>query len=148
MTKRMINLRKNPEYLLRYYIFWTLYSIELIHSFVSSLIIKRRIRRPTEYSNMSNTRWQTNRQQCRLGGRNQKKYESLRTKQSNISLLKDTIELFVDRQRQAAVVLGVRDIAGDVQAKKRRDRWPPWPRRNQSLFYFNFQQMKWAFLHF
>ena len=32
------------------------------------------------------------------------------------------IELFVDRQRQAAVVLGVRDLAGDVKAKRRRDK--------------------------
>ena len=30
-------------------------------------------------------------------------------------------ELFVDRQRQAAVVLGERDLAGDVRAKRRRD---------------------------
>lgn len=35
---------------------------------------------------------------------------------------KETFELFVDRQRQAAVVLGVRDIAGDVQAKRRREK--------------------------
>ena len=35
---------------------------------------------------------------------------------------KETVELFVDRQRQAAVVLGVRDIAGDVQAKRRREK--------------------------
>lgn len=32
------------------------------------------------------------------------------------------IELFVDRQRQAAVVLGERDLAGDVKAKRRRDK--------------------------
>ena len=35
---------------------------------------------------------------------------------------KETVELFVDRQRQAAVVLGVRDIAGDVQDKRRREK--------------------------
>ena len=35
---------------------------------------------------------------------------------------KETVELFVDRQRQAAVVLGVRDIAGDNQAKRRREK--------------------------
>ena len=32
------------------------------------------------------------------------------------------IELFVDRQRQAAVVLGERDLAGDVKAKRRREK--------------------------
>ena len=32
------------------------------------------------------------------------------------------VELFIDRQRQAAVVLGERDLAGDVKAKRRRDR--------------------------
>ena len=35
---------------------------------------------------------------------------------------KENFELFIDRQRQAAVVLGERDIAGDVKAKRRRDR--------------------------
>ena len=34
----------------------------------------------------------------------------------------ENYELFVDRQRQAAVVLGERDIAGDVKAKRRRDK--------------------------
>ena len=38
------------------------------------------------------------------------------------SLLQESFELFVDRQRQAAVVLGERDIAGDVKAKRKRDR--------------------------
>ena len=35
---------------------------------------------------------------------------------------KENVELFIDRQRQAAVVLGERDLAGDVKAKRRRDR--------------------------
>ena len=38
------------------------------------------------------------------------------------SFLQESFELFVDRQRQAAVVLGERDIAGDVKAKRKRDR--------------------------
>ena len=36
--------------------------------------------------------------------------------------VQESFELFVDRQRQAAVVLGERDIAGDVKAKRKRDR--------------------------
>ena len=36
--------------------------------------------------------------------------------------MQESFELFVDRQRQAAVVLGERDIAGDVKAKRKRDR--------------------------
>ena len=35
---------------------------------------------------------------------------------------RENVELFIDRQRQAAVVLGERDLAGDVKAKRRRDR--------------------------
>ena len=38
------------------------------------------------------------------------------------NFLQESFELFVDRQRQAAVVLGERDIAGDVKAKRKRDR--------------------------
>ena len=43
-------------------------------------------------------------------------------RQGNKEKEKETVELFVDRQRQAAVVLGVRDIAGDNQAKRRREK--------------------------
>ena len=38
------------------------------------------------------------------------------------TFVQESFELFVDRQRQAAVVLGERDIAGDVKAKRKRDR--------------------------
>ena len=47
---------------------------------------------------------------------------------------KENVELFIDRQRQAAVVLGERDLAGDVKAKRRRDR--------SKQFYWNLKIMR------
>ena len=60
-----------------------------------------------------------------IDGRRQRQrgwnYHNFETIKSN-KCVQGNFELFVDRQRQAAVVLGERDIAGDNKAKRRRER--------------------------
>ena len=76
------------------------------------------------FINIFSTRWQT-RQQLEQHGRRQQQrgwnYHNFETTKSN-TCVQGNFELFVDRQRQAAVVLGERDIAGDNKAKRRRER--------------------------